>query len=96
MAKKPPIQIKPDFTKDFIRTLRSWPDSNYCALITRGGWIRLFNIAESRIDIDLFTNKDTGDIFVAMSPDDQNCFIGAYCSWGLTCGSETICGGFMV
>jgi len=53
--------------------------------ITRGGWIRLFNIAESRIDIDLFTNKDTGDIFVAMSPDDQNCFIGAYCSWGLTC-----------
>lgn len=85
MAKKLPIQIKPDFTKDLIRTVESWPDSNYCALITRGGWIRLFNIAESRIVIDLFTHKDSGGVSVAMSSDGRHCFLGTYYAWGLAC-----------
>lgn len=85
MPKKQTVQVKPDFTKDFNRSAKSWFDSNYCALVTRGGWVRLFNVAENRIDIDLFTHKDTGDISIAMSPDDRFCFIGSYCSFGLTC-----------
>ncbi len=85
MAKKQSVQVKPDFSRDRNRTIESWFDSNFCALITRGGWVRLLNIAESRIDIDLFTHKDTGDVFVIMSPDDRYCIIGAYCSFGLTC-----------
>lgn len=85
MPKKQPIPNKPDFAEYSNLGVKSWFGSNYCALITWHGWVQLFNITESRIDIDLFTHKDTGDVFVAMSPDDRFCFIGVYCSFGLTC-----------
>jgi outer membrane protein assembly factor BamB len=85
MAKKQPVQNIPDFTKDAVNSVDSWFDSNYCALISWGGWVRLFNITEQRFVIDLFTHKDSGGVSVAMSSDDRHCFLGTYYSWGLAC-----------
>ncbi len=85
MSKRQPVQIIPDFTKDSVNRVDSWLNSNYCAIVSWGGWVRLFNIAEKRFAIDLFTHKDSGGVSVAMSPDDRHCFLGTYYSWGLAC-----------
>src|SRR5262249_38677213 len=62
-----------------------WYGSAFCAAVSCGGWVRLFSISERRFVKDLFTHKDSGGLSVAMSPEDQYCFVGSYYAWGLAC-----------
>ncbi len=63
----------------------AWYGSRYCAVVSWGGWVRLFSISDRAFVRDLFTYKDSGGVSVAISADDQLCLVGSYYAWALAC-----------
>jgi hypothetical protein len=76
---------KPDFSNDPVNKVQCWYGSAHCAVVSDGGWVRLFSIAERKFVRDFFTHQDPGVLNVAVSDDDQYCFVGSYYAWALAC-----------
>jgi len=81
VSKKRTAQAKADFTKDSVNHVNSWYHSGYCAIVSWGGWVRLFSILDRAFVRNIFTKKNAGGLSVAMSSDDVsgaargNCFL---------------------
>ncbi len=71
--------------EDPVCQVNCWYSSNYCAVVSRDGWVRLFSLADRCFLREFFTHKDSGGVSVALSADDQRCFLGSYYAWGLAC-----------
>ena len=71
--------------KDPVSSVNCWYGSDYCAVVSRDGWVRLFSLPDRCFLRDVFTHNDSGGVSVAFSADDQRCFLGSYHAWGLAC-----------
>lgn len=71
--------------KEGVEAVNGWFDSQFCAVTSIKGIVRLYSMAARSFVAEFPTMDDAGGVSVAMSSDDRYCFLGTYHSWGLAC-----------
>lgn len=65
--------------------LYGWYDSDYCAITSWEGWVRLFSLSRQKVLAEFFTRKNPCGINVAISSDNKRCFVSPGYTWGIGC-----------
>jgi hypothetical protein len=60
-------------------------DSDYCAITSLEGWVRLFSLSQQKFVTEFFTRTNPCGVNVALSSGDRYCFVSPGYSWGIGC-----------